>query len=32
MTMDLKEIDGRAIAKRGRLPGLTDSPRLSRVK
>jgi nicotinate phosphoribosyltransferase len=27
-TGDLKEIDGRAIAKRGRIPGLTDSPRL----
>lgn len=28
MTMDLKEIDGRPIAKRGRIPGLTDNPRL----
>ncbi|HEX6988755.1 MAG TPA: nicotinate phosphoribosyltransferase [Bacillota bacterium] len=28
MTMDLKEIDGRPVAKRGRLPGLTPAPRL----
>jgi nicotinate phosphoribosyltransferase len=28
MTMDLKEIDGRPIAKRGRIPGITDNPRL----
>jgi nicotinate phosphoribosyltransferase len=31
-TGDLKEIDGRAIAKRGRIPGLTPSPRLQRVE
>jgi nicotinate phosphoribosyltransferase len=30
-TGDIKEIDGRPIAKRGRIPGLTDSPRLRRV-
>ena len=30
-TGDLKEIDGRPIAKRGRIPGLTPSPRLERV-
>jgi nicotinate phosphoribosyltransferase len=30
-TGDLKEIDGRPIAKRGRIPGLTDSPRLQAV-
>ncbi len=30
-TGDLKEIDGRAIAKRGRIPGRTPSPRLQRV-
>lgn len=30
-TGDLKEIDGRAIAKRGRLPGVTPSPRLRTV-
>jgi nicotinate phosphoribosyltransferase len=27
-TGDLKEIDGKPIAKRGRIPGLTNSPRL----
>ncbi len=30
-TGDIKEIDGAAIAKRGRIPGLTDSPRLRPV-
>ncbi len=30
-TGDLKEIDGRPIAKRGRIPGRTDSPRLARI-
>jgi nicotinate phosphoribosyltransferase len=30
-TGDLKEIDGRAIAKRGRIPGLTASPRLEEI-
>jgi nicotinate phosphoribosyltransferase len=30
-TGDLKEIDGRPIAKRGRIPGLTDSPRLQPI-
>ena len=30
-TGDIKEIDGRAIAKRGRIPGLTVSPRLRPV-
>ncbi len=30
-TGDLKEIDGRAIAKRGRIPGLTESPRLESI-
>ncbi len=30
-TGDIKEIDGRSIAKRGRIPGLTDSPRLRPV-
>jgi len=30
-TGDLKEIDGRPIAKRGRIPGLTPSPRLHPV-
>ncbi len=30
-TGDIKEIDGNAIAKRGRIPGLTVSPRLQQV-
>jgi nicotinate phosphoribosyltransferase len=30
-TGDIKEIDGRPIAKRGRIPGITDSPRLQPV-
>ena len=30
-TGDIKEIDGAPIAKRGRIPGLTDSPRLKSV-
>ena len=30
-TGDLKEIDGRAVAKRGRIPGLTSNPRLQRI-
>ncbi|HEX8939240.1 MAG TPA: nicotinate phosphoribosyltransferase [Candidatus Limnocylindrales bacterium] len=30
-TGDIKEIDGRPIAKRGRIPGVTDSPRLQPV-
>ncbi len=31
MTMDIKMINGSPIAKRGRLPGLQDNPRLKRV-
>jgi nicotinate phosphoribosyltransferase len=30
-TGDLKEIDGNPIAKRGRIPGVTSSPRLQRL-
>lgn len=30
-TGDLKEIDGRPVAKRGRIPGLTETPRLERI-
>lgn len=30
MTMDIKEIDGSPVAKRGRIPGITESPRLVR--
>lgn len=29
-TMDVKEVDGRPVAKRGRIPGLTDAPGLER--
>jgi nicotinate phosphoribosyltransferase len=32
MTMDLKEVEGRAIAKRGRIPGLIDNPKLEKMK
>ncbi len=31
MTMDIKEVEGRPIAKRGRIPGRTASPRLKRL-
>lgn len=31
-TGDLKEIDGMPIAKRGRIPGLTQNPRLKRIR
>jgi nicotinate phosphoribosyltransferase len=31
-TGDIKEIEGRPIAKRGRIPGRTDSPRLKPVR
>lgn len=31
MTMDIKEVEGRPIAKRGRIPGTTDSTRLHKV-
>jgi nicotinate phosphoribosyltransferase len=30
-TADIHEIDGRPIAKRGRLPGITNNPRLKRI-
>lgn len=32
MTMDLKEIDGKPLAKRGRLPGKLENKRLINVK
>ena len=32
MTMDLKEIGGERIAKRGRLPGIIPNPRLKQIK
>ena len=31
-TADLHEVEGRPIAKRGRIPGITPNPRLKRVK
>lgn len=31
MTMDLKEVCGSAVAKRGRIPGITDNDRLVKV-
>ncbi len=30
-TADIKEIEGRPIAKRGRIPGITPNPRLDRI-
>ncbi len=32
MTMDIKEVDGIPIAKRGRLPGIIENPKLKRLK
>ena len=31
-TADIKAIEGRPVAKRGRIPGITDNPRLREVK
>lgn len=31
MTMDIKEIEGKPIAKRGRIPGITHNPKLKRL-
>jgi nicotinate phosphoribosyltransferase len=31
MTMDIKEVKGKAVAKRGRIPGISHSPRLKRL-
>jgi len=31
MTMDIKEVEGKPIAKRGRIPGLSAAPRLKRI-
>ncbi|RLE35846.1 nicotinate phosphoribosyltransferase, partial [Candidatus Acetothermia bacterium] len=30
-TADIKEIEGRPVAKRGRIPGITPNPRLKRI-
>ena len=32
MTMDIKEVDGKPVAKRGRIPGITPNPLLKKVK
>ena len=32
MTMDLKEIEGKPVAKRGRIPGIVENPNLVRLK
>ncbi|WP_432664209.1 nicotinate phosphoribosyltransferase [Wukongibacter baidiensis] len=32
MTMDIKEVDGKPVAKRGRLPGLVDNPKLKHIE
>jgi len=32
MTMDLKEINGKPVAKRGRIPGVSENQRLEKVK
>jgi nicotinate phosphoribosyltransferase len=32
MTLDLKMVDGTPIAKRGRIPGLIDNPKLRKMK
>lgn len=31
MTMDLKVVNGRPVAKRGRIPGITEAPRLQKL-
>jgi nicotinate phosphoribosyltransferase len=30
-TADIKEIEGRPVAKRGRIPGITPNPRLQKI-
>lgn len=32
MTMDIKEIEGKPVAKRGRIPGVTINPRLEKIR
>ena len=32
MTMDLKEVDGKLIAKRGRIPGIIENNRLKKIE
>lgn len=32
MTMDLKVVNGKSVAKRGRIPGIVDNPKLKRIR
>ncbi len=32
MTLDLKMVDGKPVAKRGRIPGIIENPKLKRIK
>lgn len=32
MTMDIKVVNGKPVAKRGRIPGITENPRLKKLK
>jgi nicotinate phosphoribosyltransferase len=32
MTMDIKEVAGQRVAKRGRIPGIIPNPKLKRMK
>ncbi|SHM55912.1 nicotinate phosphoribosyltransferase [Caldanaerovirga acetigignens] len=32
MTMDIKVVEGRPVAKRGRIPGIIENPRLKKIK
>jgi nicotinate phosphoribosyltransferase len=31
MTMDIKMVDGKPVAKRGRFPGIIENPKLEKV-
>ncbi|WP_408625499.1 hypothetical protein [Crassaminicella thermophila] len=31
MTMDIKEVNGKPVAKRGRIPGLVENKKLKRI-
>ncbi len=32
MTMDIKVVSGEPVAKRGRIPGLVDNPKLKKIE
>ncbi|GAU77401.1 nicotinate phosphoribosyltransferase [Fusibacter sp. 3D3] len=32
MTMDIKMVNGKAVAKRGRIPGMVENPKLKRIR